>query len=118
MRTHLTNDTGAFRRIALGIGVGVLAASCSKGASTRNGGDSAVSRAPIEDVQNAHTDAWMKIPGVVGTAIGLCDEQPCIKVLVVRSTPELRKAIPDSTQGYRVIIEETGTIRAQDSSRS
>ena len=59
----------------------------------------------------------MRIPGVVGTAVGLCDDKPCIKVLVVRTTPELRRAIPDSLEGYRVILDETGTVRAQDSVR-
>jgi hypothetical protein len=59
----------------------------------------------------------MRVPGVVGTAIGLCDGKPCIKVLVVRATPELRKAIPDSLEGYRVILDETGTVRPQDSAR-
>ena len=68
---------------------------------------------PIEDVQRAHTDELMKLVGVVGTAIGLCDAKPCIKVLVARRTPELRQAIPDSLEGYRVMIEETGVIRAQ-----
>ena len=74
-------------------------------------------RRSIEVVQDAHTDSLMRIPGVVGTAIGLCDEKPCIKVLVVRATPEVRKAIPDSLEGYRVVLDETGTIRAQDSTR-
>ena len=76
-----------------------------------------MTRPPIEQVQQAHTDAWMKIPGVVGTAIGLCDSTPCIKVLVVRATPELRKAIPDTVQGYRVTLDETGVIRPQDTTR-
>jgi len=71
-------------------------------------------RRPIEAVQGSHTDSLMRIPGVVGTGIGLCDGAPCIKVLVVRATPELRKAIPDSLEGYRVILDETGTVRAQD----
>ena len=74
-------------------------------------------RPSIEAVQAAHTDSLMRVPGVVGTAIGLCDDKPCIKVLVVRTTPELRKAIPDSLEGYRVVVDETGTVRAQDSSR-
>jgi len=56
----------------------------------------------------------MRIPGVVGTGIGLCDGTPCIKVLVVHATPELRKAIPDSLDGYRVVLDETGTVRAQE----
>jgi hypothetical protein len=72
-------------------------------------------RRPIEAVQASHTDSLMRIPGVVGTAIGLCDGMPCIKVLVVRATPEVRKAVPDSLEGYRVILDETGTVRAQDS---
>jgi hypothetical protein len=59
----------------------------------------------------------MRIPGVVGTGIGLCGDTPCIKVLVVQSTDALQKAIPDSLQGYRVIIEETGVVRAQDTTR-
>lgn len=74
-------------------------------------------RPSIEAVQAAHTDSLMRIPGVVGTAVGLCDDKPCIKVLVVRTTPELRRAIPDSLEGYRVILDETGTVRAQDSVR-
>jgi len=74
-------------------------------------------RRSIEAVQGSHTDSLMRIPGVVGTAIGLCDGKPCIKVLVFRATPELRKAIPASLEGYRVTLDETGTVRAQDSSR-
>ena len=101
-------------RTTLAITAGIVVTSCSNDAGDR--GDTRVVRPPIEEVQKAHTDAWMKIPGVVGTAIGLCNDTPCIKVLVVRSTPELRRAVPDSAQGFRVIIEETGTIRAQDSS--
>lgn len=73
-----------------------------------------MARRPIEHVQRAHTDSLMRLPGVVGTAIGLCDGTPCIKVLVVRATPELRRAIPDSLEGYRVELDETGVIRAQD----
>ena len=72
-------------------------------------------RRPIEAVQGSHTDSLMRIPGVVGTGIGLCDGTACIKVLVVRATPELRKAIPDSLEGYRVVLDETGTVKAQDS---
>jgi hypothetical protein len=105
------------RRALICIGVGAVVASCSAGGGSRSGGDSGMARPPIEDVQKAHTDAWMKIPGVVGTGIGLCGDAPCIKVLVVQSTDALHKAIPDSVQGYRVIIEETGVVRPQDTTR-
>ncbi|HEX5438385.1 MAG TPA: hypothetical protein VFW98_14620 [Gemmatimonadaceae bacterium] len=74
-----------------------------------------MARPSIEAVKRAQTHRWMAIPGVVGTAIGRCESAPCIKVLVMKATPELRKQIPSSVEGYRVVLEETGTIRAIDS---
>jgi hypothetical protein len=91
-----------------------LGVSCSQQSGPPPSGETAMTRRSIEQVQNAHTDSLMKLPGVVGTAIGLCGNTPCIKVLVVRATAELRKAIPDSLEGYQVELDETGVIRAQD----
>ncbi len=56
----------------------------------------------------------MKLPGVVGTAIGECNGAPCIKVLVAELTPELEDAIPSEFEGFRVEHDETGEIRALD----
>jgi len=67
---------------------------------------------PIEQVLSEHTDALMQIPGVVGTAQGMCDDVPCIKVLVERNTPELEKRIPRTLEGWKVVVEEVGTVRA------
>jgi hypothetical protein len=53
----------------------------------------------------------MAVPGVVGTAQGLCEGKPCIKVFVARTTPDLLKAIPASLEGYPVVVEETGELR-------
>ena len=97
---------------ALVVALAAVGVACSPRAGPK--GDSTSMRRPIEAVQGSYTDSLMRIPGVVGTGIGLCDGAPCIKVLVVRATPELRKAIPDSLEGYRVILDETGTVRAQD----
>lgn len=69
---------------------------------------------PIEEVQEAHTPEWMAVPGVVGTGIGLCDGEPCIKVLVARRTAEVEETIPDEVEGHRVEIEVTGEFRARD----
>ena len=69
----------------------------------------------IEEVLKAHTEAWMSIPGVVGTGIGKCDGAPCIKVFLGQETSELKEAIPDSVGGYRVEVEVTGPFRALDS---
>ncbi len=66
----------------------------------------------IEDVLNEYTDQWMSIDGVVGTAQGLDDGKPCIKVYVMEKTPELEQKIPKVLQGYPVVVERTGEIRA------
>ena len=66
----------------------------------------------IEQVQEDHTDEWMEIPGVEGTAIGLSDNKPCITVFSSIKVEELRAKIPSTVEGYPVIIEETGTFRA------
>lgn len=47
----------------------------------------------IEAVLKEHTDSLMSRPGVVGTALGECSGQPCIKVFVVKKTAELVKQV-------------------------
>ena len=66
----------------------------------------------IEVVLAEHTDQWMGIPGVVGTAIGLFEGQPCIKGLVAEKTDELAAKIPSIVEGYQVVLEESGEFRA------
>ncbi len=68
----------------------------------------------IEEVQNAHTDAWMDIPGVVGTAIGETDGKPCIRIFVLERTEELERKFPSSVEGFPVIVEVTGEFRARE----
>jgi len=65
----------------------------------------------IEDVLNEYTDQWMSIDGVVGTAQGLDDGKPCIKVYVMERTPGLERKIPKILHGYPVVMEETGEFR-------
>ena len=72
-----------------------------------------MAKAPIESVLRSHTDSLMRITGVIGTAIGACESVPCIKVLVVTSTPELQRVIPTTLEGHKVVIEETGVVRPQ-----
>lgn len=66
----------------------------------------------IEKVQQDHTDEWMAIPGVEGTAIGLFEDKPCIKIFSSIKAEQLRDKIPTTIKGFPVIIEETGTFRA------
>jgi hypothetical protein len=66
----------------------------------------------IEQVQAKYQDRWMRIPGVVGVGIGAANGKSVIKVLVVKKTMELEQRIPKEAEGYSVVIEETGKIRA------
>ena len=68
----------------------------------------------IEQVQEEHTDAWMSILGVEGTAIGLFEGKPCIKIFTSSKPEHIRNKIPSTVEGYSVIIEETGAFRALD----
>lgn len=67
--------------------------------------------ATIQEVKDAHTEAWMELPGVVGVGIGLCDDEECIRVFLARPSPEAEEAIPDRVDGYRVDLEVTGAFR-------
>jgi hypothetical protein len=56
----------------------------------------------------------MSLPSVVGTAIGLCDGVPCIRVLVSDSAAASKRKIPNRLEGYLVRVEVTNPIRPLD----
>jgi len=56
----------------------------------------------------------MGLPGVVGTAEGEFGGSACILVLVATTTLEIERRVPDRFRGYRVIVKETGQIKALD----
>lgn len=93
-------------RIAPAIVAGALIA-CS--GSQR--GAAIVATKSIDEVLTAHTDSLLALPGVVGTAIGLCDGERCIKVFLADSNAAVRERIPARLEGYRVVVEVTGTVR-------
>jgi hypothetical protein len=66
----------------------------------------------IEQVLKDHSDQWLAIPGIEGTAIGLSEGKPCIKIFASSNPQELRVQIPSIIEGYPVIIQETGEFRA------
>lgn len=72
--------------------------------------------AAIRRVQEAHTAELMALPGVVGVAIGLLADgrTPCLKVLVERSSEELRARLPETLEGHPVVVQEAGAIRPLD----
>lgn len=65
----------------------------------------------IEQVLALHTDSLMSLPSVVGTAIGVCDGEPCIRVFVTDSMVASRRMIPTHLDGYLVRIDVTGPLR-------
>ena len=54
----------------------------------------------------------LSLPGVVGTGVGERTGELCIKVHVVRETPEILKQIPPALGGYTIDVQESGEIRA------
>ncbi len=66
----------------------------------------------IEQVLKDQTGKWIAIDGVEGTAIGLFEDEPCIKIFCSGRTEELRAMIPSTVEGYPVILEEAGVFRA------
>ena len=65
----------------------------------------------IQQVLAAHTDSLMALPGVVGTAVGLCDGVACIRVFLADSSAAARAKIPAQLEGYSVKVEVTGPIQ-------
>jgi hypothetical protein len=70
-------------------------------------------RRDLSAVLQDHQAELMSVPGVVGIYEGLLPDESsrCLKVMVVKRTPELLGKIPGSLEGYPVLIEETGLIR-------
>jgi hypothetical protein len=71
-----------------------------------------MSKLTIEQVQEKYQNQLLSVSGVVGVGIGAVDGKPVIKVLVVKKTPELEWKIPKVLEGYPVMIEVTGKMRA------
>lgn len=72
-----------------------------------------LTRKDINAVLKDHDKELLAIPGVVGVYVGLLpdDKTPCLKVMVVKETEDLKRRIPKSIEGYPVLIEESGVIR-------
>lgn len=68
----------------------------------------------IATVLATHTDSLMKVPGVVGVGEGEKDGRPTVYVMVERRSNELEEALPDSIDGYAVVVSETGRIVPQE----
>ena len=72
-----------------------------------------MSKHTIEEILQKNTNKWMKIPGVVGTALGICNNKPCIKIFVTQITNQIKRQIPKQIENHLIIIESTGLFRAR-----
>ncbi len=107
----------ASARITLIVGaliVTAVGAGCSSKRTADEGGHQEMTSKTIEQVLKEHTNEWMALPGVVGTGIGECAGEPCIRVFVVEKTNELMSKFPARLQGYVVDVQESGRFRALD----
>lgn len=66
----------------------------------------------IKEVKEKYQDQLMALPGVIGVGIGAVNNEHVIKVLVIKQTKKLARKIPKELETYKVVIEETGEIRA------
>lgn len=68
----------------------------------------------IQEVKNNHQAQLLKMPGVVSVGIGLdADKNSVIIIGIKTDNAELKASLPEQLEGYRVIIQTTGTIRSQ-----
>jgi hypothetical protein len=70
----------------------------------------------IRAVLARHAGELMAVRGVVGVAVGERGGEPCLHVLVERSTSEVEDRVPSSIEGFTVEIRETGELRSKDPS--
>lgn len=66
----------------------------------------------IEEVKTHYAKHWLLCDGIEGVGIGLCEDIPCIKVLLSEETPATDR-IPNEVEGFKVEKEITGKFWAQ-----
>jgi hypothetical protein len=102
----------AFLTVAMVIVIigGMLACVRKKDTSTIN-----ETNRSVEQVFDSHRDSLLSIPGVVGAGIAKLDGKPCIMLMVKEKSQYVEGQIPKEIDGYRVIVHETGELKAMDS---
>ena len=68
--------------------------------------------------QEELTKTVMALPGVTGTAVGLCGDTVCIKVYLTRPDETVMEQIPETFGGFKVDVEVSGEIRAREGGTS
>jgi hypothetical protein len=55
----------------------------------------------------AKAAVWLELDGVEGVAQGESRGEPCILVLASRPAPEVRRRVPPTFEGFRVVIRSS-----------
>lgn len=104
-------STRLLAAVALAVTLDACMATGCRNASNTESTSQTEMKQPIEVVLARHAPTLMKIEGVVGVAQGLTEDgEDCLKVLVVADTPELRRQIPTTLEGYPVVLRPTGEL--------
>jgi hypothetical protein len=68
----------------------------------------------INVVLAAHDQELLAIPDVIGVYVGTMQDGQtlCFRVMLARKNPESEQKIPRTIEGYPVVTEVTGNVRA------
>jgi hypothetical protein len=102
------------RFVVLAFYMALTIGSLSGCTDTQPGTEEDMSDKTIEQVLGEKTGHWLTIDRVVGVAIGMLDDKPCIRILVASEPEQVRRQIPENVEGYPVVIDVTGTLKARD----
>jgi hypothetical protein len=59
-----------------------------------------------------HQDAIMALDDVVAIGAGMCEGEPCIRVLLAKDNPDTLAKLPEQLEGIQVVAETSGPITA------
>ncbi len=65
------------------------------------------------DAKRKHEESWMRLDEVVAVGVGMDDNQPAIIISVKAAADDIRRQIPSRVEGVKVVIRQTGEIKAQ-----
>ena len=68
----------------------------------------------LAEILRRHTDRLMSITGVVGIGESACEGVACILILVSNISDVALEQIPKEIEGYRVVLQEIGEVRAMN----
>lgn len=67
----------------------------------------------IQEAKDKHQAALMALPGVVTMGIGLSEGEKVIMIGLDGKHPDTKEKLPKALEGYKVIIQDVGTIKAR-----